>query len=66
MIVDVMFDQSSVMFRRPIPPLPAPRKLTVWFLLANQHSGASDASSGNIYSGRNCQANVPNRTNQNT
>jgi len=61
-----MFDQSSVMLRSPIPPRPAPRKLTVWFLLANQQSGARDATNGKIHSGRNCQAKHPNRTSQKT
>lgn len=56
--VDVILDQLSVMFSRPMPPLPDPRKLILWLLGANQQSGASAATIGNANSGRNCQANV--------
>lgn len=66
MTVEVMFDQSSVMFKSPMPPRPAPRKLTVWFLLANQHNGAKEATNGKMNSGRNCQANVARSNNQKT
>lgn len=56
--VDVMLDQLRVMLSSPMPPRPAPMKLTVWLRLANQHSGARDATKGKRYSGRNCQTNV--------
>lgn len=59
--VDVMFDQSSVMFSRPMPLDPAPRKLTLWLSGANQQRGASAATMGKRNSGRNCHANVARR-----
>lgn len=56
--VEVILDQLRVMFSSPMPPRPAPMKLTAWLRLANQHSGARDATKGKRYSGRNCHTNV--------
>lgn len=64
-MVEVMFDQLSVMFKKPAPPRPAPRKLTVWFRLANQQSGARAAVNGKMYSGKNCQIKIPKKIHQN-
>lgn len=61
-----MFDQSKVMFNSPAPPLPAPRKFTLWLRLANQHKGAREATKGKANSGRNCQANIPRKSHQKT
>lgn len=58
MTVEVMLDQLSVIFSKPTPPLPDPRKLILWLLGANQQSGARAATMGKANSGRNCHAKV--------
>lgn len=58
MTVEVMLDQLSVIFNKPMPPLPDPRKLILWLVGANQQSGARAATIGKANSGRNCHMKV--------
>lgn len=62
MTVEVMLDQSRVKLSKPMPPLPDPKKLTLWLPGANQQRGARTAVIGKTNSGRNCQVKVTNAT----
>lgn len=62
----LMFDQSSVRFKNPMPPRPLPMKFATLLFGATQQRKASDESIGKTYSGRNCHKVIPRSTLKNT
>jgi hypothetical protein len=50
----LMFAQSNVRLRKPMPPIPEPIKFATGFRGATQQRKDSDESIGKTYSGRNC------------
>ena len=61
-----ILDQSSVRFKKPIPPKPEPMKFATLFFGATQQRNAKEPSIGNTNSGRNCHKVIPARTPKNT